>query len=257
MELDSNGKGAVAEAEIAAAAVRLGFQVARPMPDGQRYDLLIDTGERILRVQCKWAPRVKDVLYIRPRTSRHTPRGYVWTVYSSDEIDAVAAYSPDTDTCYLLPIKEIAGRRYISLRLEPPLNNQAAKLNWADQYRFGAVAQLEERERGTLEAAGSSPASSIADLGEDANGHARTDRERESQIGVRLAAERKRRAWSQRAISRRTGIAPSVISRLERGERDPRLSVIERYAACLGYAVEYQLIPCGQADRGALVVVSQ
>jgi hypothetical protein len=93
VELNSNGKGAVAEAEIAAAAVRLGFQVARPMPDGQRYDLLIDTGERVLRVQCKWARRVKDVLHVRLRTNRHTPHGYVQTVYSADEIDAVAAYS--------------------------------------------------------------------------------------------------------------------------------------------------------------------
>jgi transcriptional regulator with XRE-family HTH domain len=44
-------------------------------------------------------------------------------------------------------------------------------------------------------------------------------------------------------------VPPSVLSRLERGVRDPRLSVIERYAACLGYTLQYQLIPSGEADR--------
>jgi transcriptional regulator with XRE-family HTH domain len=44
-------------------------------------------------------------------------------------------------------------------------------------------------------------------------------------------------------------VPPSVLSRLERGVRDPRLSVIERYAACLGYTVQYQLIAAARADE--------
>jgi predicted transcriptional regulator len=49
---------------------------------------------------------------------------------------------------------------------------------------------------------------------------------------------------------------PSVVSRLELGVGDPRLSIIERYAAGLGYAIQYHLIRSDQADRKPVVVVS-
>src|SRR3954453_23790161 len=54
---ESTIKGAIAEAAIASAAIELGIVVLRPLVEGRRYDLLFDTGDRLLRVQCKWAPR--------------------------------------------------------------------------------------------------------------------------------------------------------------------------------------------------------
>jgi hypothetical protein len=55
------------------------------------------------------------------------------------------------------------------LRLEPTKNNQRQRVLWARDFEFerlhwvpsGAIAQLGERQRGTLEVAGSSPAGSI------------------------------------------------------------------------------------------------
>jgi hypothetical protein len=43
----------MAEAAITAAAIELGLVVLRPFPEGRRYDLVIDNGARLLRVQCK------------------------------------------------------------------------------------------------------------------------------------------------------------------------------------------------------------
>jgi PD-(D/E)XK endonuclease len=53
-ELTPSQKGAAAEAEIAAAAIRLDLVVLRPLCDGGRYDLVLDIGNQLLRVQCKW-----------------------------------------------------------------------------------------------------------------------------------------------------------------------------------------------------------
>jgi hypothetical protein len=47
--LTTNQKGALAEAKIVAAAMELGFGVARPLGD-ERYDLIIDLRSRLLRV---------------------------------------------------------------------------------------------------------------------------------------------------------------------------------------------------------------
>jgi len=42
--VDSNAKGAIAEAEITVAAIRLGWAVLRPVNERARYDLAIDAG---------------------------------------------------------------------------------------------------------------------------------------------------------------------------------------------------------------------
>ena len=135
-EWSAGRKGAVAEAEITAAAIRLELPVLRPVAEGGRYDIAIDIGEQLLRVQCKWASRVGDVLNVRCTKSRHTPRGYVKTTYSANEIDVIAAYAPDTDRCYLIPIEEAAGMASLSLRVAPTRNNQAINVRWARNYEF-------------------------------------------------------------------------------------------------------------------------
>jgi prevent-host-death family protein len=160
---DPNHKGNLAETAITAAAVKLGIQVLRPMVEHGRYDLAFDLGDRLLRVQCKWAPRRGNVVAVNLAGFRYSSEGRVRSFYSESEIDAVAAYCEELDRCYLLPIELVAERRAVSLRLEPPKNGQRAALNWAADYELhGAIAQLGERLRGTQEVAGSSPASSTA-----------------------------------------------------------------------------------------------
>jgi hypothetical protein len=160
--LTPSQKGAIAEAVIAAEAVKAGVQVLRPVGEGSRYDLVFEIGGRFLRVQCKSAFRRGDVVCINARTSRYTPRGPVRTVYSPAEVDVIAAYCRDTDRCYLLTMATVGTRSTIHLRLAPARNNQEFAITYAADHEFhGAIAQLGERLHGMQEVAGSSPASSI------------------------------------------------------------------------------------------------
>ena len=161
--LSTNQKGGIAETAITAAAYKLDIPVLRPMVEHGRYDLAFEIGERILRVQCKWGGLHEDgaVIRVNLTSSWCTPTGYERRYYSVDEIDLVAVYCGELDRCYLLPSTLVAGRRGIQLRVTPTKNGQRACLNHAVDFEFaGAIAQLEERLRGTQEAAGSSPASS-------------------------------------------------------------------------------------------------
>ncbi len=72
-------------------------------------------------------------------TSRHTPSGYRKTLYTADEIDAIAAYAPATDRCYLIPVHDTEGHPAISLRLTPTRNNQAKGIRWAQDYELGGA----------------------------------------------------------------------------------------------------------------------
>ena len=160
--LTSNQKGAIAEAHITAEAIKLGMVVWKPVVEGCRYDMILDTGTRLLRTQCKWANREGDVVVVRGRTCRHTPRGYVSTTYSASEVDGIAAWCADTQECYFVPIADISGRAAMHLRLAPARNNQELLVHWAAQYRLGAIAQLGERRAGSAKVVGSSPTSSTS-----------------------------------------------------------------------------------------------
>ncbi len=155
-----NHKGNVAELAIATEAARLGLSVLKPLTEHEPYDLVIGIAGRLLRVQCKWAKKEGDVVAVSLARNRRGPDGFIRRNYSAVEIDAVGAYCADLDQSFLIPIEIVDGRWAMQLRLAPPRNGQRAALHFADKYRLGAVAQLAERYRGTVEAGGSNPPSS-------------------------------------------------------------------------------------------------
>jgi hypothetical protein len=158
-------KGAIAETAITAEAAKLGFVVLRPVVEGRRYDLVIDTGPRLLRVQCKWAARNGTVIVAHVSTCRHTPRGYVRSTYTAEEIDGIGVYCENLNRCYYVPIGDVAGRYVMHVRLAPAANNQEVAVKYATDYEFpGAIAQLGERRHGMAEAGGSSPPSSTSNV---------------------------------------------------------------------------------------------
>lgn len=168
----TNLKGSVAELKVAAAATELGVPVLRPMTERGRYDLVFELGGRFLRVQCKWANLVDDVVVVRLSGYRIGTRGTIRTLYAPGEIDAVAAYCGENRRCYLLPADLVVGRHVLHLRLRPARNGQRAALHWAADYDLhGAVAQLEERLSGTQEVGGSSPPSSTNRAAVDVGAH--------------------------------------------------------------------------------------
>jgi hypothetical protein len=138
MTLTTDQKGSIAEMAIAWEATRLGVCVLRPMSNGARYDLVLDAGQ-LLRVQCKWAVQRGDVVQVRCRTCRRGRDGFIRTCYTADEVDVIAAYCPDNDRCYLLPIEKFAGRTMVLLRISPTRNNQQKGVNWAEEFEFAAT----------------------------------------------------------------------------------------------------------------------
>lgn len=160
--LTSNDKGNIAEAAIALEAIKLGIDVLKPVAEHGRYDLVLELDRRLVRVQCKWGSLDPDggVVCVRVGGSRHTPRGYVTSTYSAEEVDAIGVYCGELAESFLVPIDVAAGKRQLHLRLNPPRNGQRACINLASEYRLGAIAQLGERSAGSRKVVGSSPTSS-------------------------------------------------------------------------------------------------
>ena len=160
--MDSNRIGLVAETAIAAELVRLGFDILRPVGQA-RYDLAVDLDGRFVRIQCKSVPTRGDVVVMRATTFRRTATGYARGTYAPHEVDVIAGYCAELKRCFAVPISVFGRSGILHLRRTPTRNGQRAGLHFADEYPLGAIAQLEERLRGTQEVAGSSPASSTVE----------------------------------------------------------------------------------------------
>jgi hypothetical protein len=132
--LTTDQKGAVAEAFIAAVAVRAGIPVLRPLNDGLRYDLVFDVFDRFVRVQCKWAATRGDVVVVTLRSCRRGPGGFVRRLYAAADVDLVAAYCDDVRRSFAIPPQLFDGRTSVQLRLAPARNNQRVGIKWADDF---------------------------------------------------------------------------------------------------------------------------
>ena len=161
--LTSNQKGAIAEAEIRAAATRANIALYDPTTGHSRADLIFEIGDKLFRVQVKWGrvSAARDVIIVHVGGCYLGANGYVHSTYSETEMDLLAVYCGELDRCFLLPSSVFCGVGAIQLRLTPARNNQRACINLADEYEFaGAIAQLVEHLDGIEGAVGSSPTSS-------------------------------------------------------------------------------------------------
>src|SRR5262245_46525783 len=86
------------------AFTELGCSIYLPFGDGSPYDLVVDDGERLYRVECKTARLQGNGaidIYARSNNGRwyksDRPRLY------EGRVDFLAAYCPETDKVYLIP----------------------------------------------------------------------------------------------------------------------------------------------------------
>jgi PD-(D/E)XK endonuclease len=95
--------GEAAEAAFLAKASGLGFAVAKPWGDSERYDFILDAGHGLLRVQVKSTQRYAE--------SRYRVKAAGWKdTYTLDEIDFLVAYIIPEDLWYVVPIAAFAPR---------------------------------------------------------------------------------------------------------------------------------------------------
>jgi len=98
--------GELSEAAFLLKAESLGFHVAKPWGDSERYDFILDAGPRLWRVQLKCTEALRARGYdIQPIYAVY---GQGKVVYSADEIDVLVAHIIPKDAWYVLPVEEPA-----------------------------------------------------------------------------------------------------------------------------------------------------
>ena len=117
-----------------------GYQVATPFGENTRYDLILDDGERLLRVQCKTGRmRLGAVEFATASSYAHHPNEKPTQRHYQGQVDHFAVYCRETGGVYLVPIDVLPlDRAY--LRVTAPRNGQRKHIRYAKDFEIGRVA---------------------------------------------------------------------------------------------------------------------
>jgi hypothetical protein len=146
--------GDLAEVTVMGAFLRLGFQVAIPWGENTRYDLIVDTGDRLLRVQCKTASLCgwngdRSCLRFHGYSHRFEAGKFQGREDYRGAADIFAAYSPDTGQVYVLAVDEVP-KTDVWLRMTPAKNGQQNGIRMASEH---TVERWSKRQAGTASGA--------------------------------------------------------------------------------------------------------
>ena len=139
MSLTSKNKGILGEAKVLAKFIELNCRVSIPYGDNAPYDLIVDCGGALLKIQVKTSECTSEgktafTLGRRRRNSFEQKN----IKYANDEIDYFALYSIVRDNIYLISAKE-APAEEISIRYELPKNNQLNAVRMEKDYLIDYV----------------------------------------------------------------------------------------------------------------------
>lgn len=110
--LDRKHRGELAELAFMRKAATLGFAVAKPWGDCDRYDVIVRDGRLFSRVQIKsvWS------IVLPRRHYRVKTTGSRDSSYSADEIDFLVAYIFPEDAWYVFPVALVENRTLMCVR---------------------------------------------------------------------------------------------------------------------------------------------
>jgi hypothetical protein len=119
---------------------RAGYPVFVPFGENLRYDLVIDEGHKLSRVQCKTGRLLAGAVRFRACSSyaHHLNPKVIKRDYLG-EIDHFGVYCVETQDVYLVPIESAQVRRECSLRVDPSRNGQKLGIRQAADYLIARV----------------------------------------------------------------------------------------------------------------------
>lgn len=135
-------KGLLTELDCIRDFTRLGFQCLQPVGDSCKYDIAVDTGTKIYRIQCKHSHWAKDTqvpetaFEISLRRQTTNTQKTIHYKYSSEEIDYF--YTSFNGQGYLVSINEAVGALF-RWRYEYPNPHQRQGIHLAANYTIEEV----------------------------------------------------------------------------------------------------------------------
>jgi len=108
-------KGTFAEAQCIAKMYKLGYEVSLPVGDRMSYDLIVDTGESLKKVQCKYAGKYeRDGHVVDLRRTGGNKSGSVTKKYEETAFDLLYVLTEEGNE-YLIDWADVSSAIYLKL----------------------------------------------------------------------------------------------------------------------------------------------
>lgn len=133
---DNAIKGTIAFSKAEIRALSKGYIVSKPSTDCCRYDMIIDDGVDLIRIQVKYAGGKNSnstgntVVNLR----KEYKNGKSKNGYTKEEVDAIVLYIPQIDEVCYFPIEMLEGKKTLTIRYEKAKNNQVKNVIYAKDF---------------------------------------------------------------------------------------------------------------------------
>lgn len=132
----STQHGLIAQNKAELRAIEKGYIISKPIHECVRYDMIVDDGDSLKRLQVKYAGSKQTsstgscVVDFRSMSINGKKRNG----YTMSEIDGVLVYIPDIDNICYFPINFIKDKSTLTIRHIKSNNNQKRGIVYADDY---------------------------------------------------------------------------------------------------------------------------
>src|SRR5690348_1040558 len=133
-------RGNAAEAAVLNALIRADLIVLTPFGGGAPYDLVVDSGLDLIRVQVKCA-RLRDDCVVFNSCATDHGRG---RMNYKGRADVFGVHCPQIDRSFVVPVDDCANHQ-VRLRCTPTRNNQRRGIRYASDYAVEDWARSLER----------------------------------------------------------------------------------------------------------------
>ena len=130
MMADVTTKGLEAQLKAELRANELGYIVSKPTTECCRYDMIIDDGKNLKRIQVKYCDRKPSCSSgaIQLSLNKKSINGVERPYYTKDDIDGLVVYVKPIDKLCYFPIEIISEKKSLMLRYEKSKNNQTTNV---------------------------------------------------------------------------------------------------------------------------------
>ena len=127
-------KGEIAHLKVLLRAIEKGIVLSKPMVES-RYDFILDDGQKLERVQVKYASGKATHSQGSIRVNLKSWKGRKMSRrYCPEEVDALLVYIPQIDKVLRFEVNVFCGRGNFMVRIEPSKNHQSKGIMHAENY---------------------------------------------------------------------------------------------------------------------------
>lgn len=140
-EISTQIAGAITEQRCFLKCIEAGYTISKPLFDNARYDLIVDTGKELLKIQIKtsrWKDEEHSAFVFNCYSQHSTGNGNKRMRYSKEDIDYFMTEKDGQFYLYPAPDKDHTCQEK-TLRVLPTKSGQTANISWAKDYLFEEV----------------------------------------------------------------------------------------------------------------------